>query len=228
MPISRLFSSEADANAAVDELKKIGFRAELMMIVAGSAEHPVTTGSIIALGVGKTNAQHVADRVNHGGALVVMDPPFGSAATAIPILERKRSGDTEDVGIDHHHYGSHDAAAPLSSMLNWPVLLHNPSPLSSFFKWSVLSEDQKAKDDSMGMKTLSHNPAPLSSLLSWPLLSRNPTPLSSKGNMRVLSDKPAPLSSWLGWKVLLNDPTPLSSRLGWRTLTKNTNETVMY
>jgi hypothetical protein len=228
MPISRLFSTQDDANAAVDELKNIGFRAELMMIVTGSAEHPATAKSVAELGIGKASAQHVAERINHGGALVIMDPPFGSAGTATPILERKRSGDTEDVRIDYHHHVAHDAAAPLSSMLNWPVLLHNPAPLSSWFKWPLLSQSQKGKDKSMGIETLSHNASPLSSTLSWPLSSRNPAPLSSMGNLRVLSDKPAPLSSWLGWKVLLNNPTPLSSRLGWRTLTKNTNETLTY
>jgi hypothetical protein len=205
MPISRLFSTEADALAAVSDLKQAGFGAARIRVLSSKSGN--ATATAIALeGVPKAEAASHAERIARGGALVLADAPFGAASRAIEVLQRQRPGDT---GPAEAHYGTpatHDDAAPLSALFQWPVLSKNPSPFSSFFNLPTLSRGRHG-NRTFGLPLVLRKAAPLSSLLGLPVLSRNAAPLSSAAGMKTLSAEAAPLSSALGMKTLTQQQT---------------------
>jgi hypothetical protein len=216
MPITRLFASPDDAAAAVADLKQAGFRPDSIEVVTKSDAGAGAT-AIGHKGVPKANAERYAAAVAEGGALVLVGPPFGTAAKATKILEISRPGDT---GTAHAVYEvtSLDEATPLSSAAQIPVLINDPAPLSSYFKIRTLTKEPYTFPTFLGLGLLSNVIAPLSTWLGWPVLSSNPAPLSSAIGAPVASSDPAPLSSSLGWPVLKNDPTPFSNWIGKTTL----------
>ena len=247
--ISRIYDNAEKAEAAVKELKRVGFADHAVSVVApmhsAEAALPAITGS----GVIASHATVYADALARGETLVSVRAPFGFAATATTILEKHRPTET-GLGEQGYEQPPPDPAAPLSSALGWSVLSDNPTPLSSALGLSTLSKNQRkqVRDDELidnpaplsrafGLKLLSDRAAPLSSKFGWKLLSDNPAPLSSKlgmsplskdqnapdsrFGMKLLSDNPAPLSSALGWKLLSDNPAPLSSWFNWRVLSRD-------
>jgi hypothetical protein len=229
MPISRVFTTEADADAAVRDLEEAGFWSTGIQVLRPGAG-PVTAAELQSHGMTEGLAEHYAERVGAGAAVVIVDAPFGGAVRANQILARPRTGDAEAVEVTDVGAVSWDQAAPLSDALGLPVLSHEAAPLSRLLGLSTLSakqqggaslsQDAAPLSHGIGMKLLSGNAAPLSSLLGIPTLSRNAAPLSSAIGFKTLSGNATPLSSALGLKVLWKNAAPLSSAVGAPTLTK--------
>jgi len=101
---------------------------------------------------------------------VEVDPIFGTARTAITILEKRRPGDTapaeiiEVAGAAGTFGTSGDGAAPLSDALGLPVLTKDRSFFSTRLGWPLLS----------------HSATPFSDLLGWKVLLNEKPQQSSK------------------------------------------------
>jgi hypothetical protein len=128
-----------------------------------------------------------------GATQVIIDPPLGTGARAVAILERHRPHDTGVAKVTYLTAAAEEddpksGAAPLSRALGWPTLLkNNPAPLSS---WLNIPTLWRGKNAFVFSTKLSSKAAPLSSWLGLPTLSGNATPLSSLLNMRVLTTDP--------------------------------------
>jgi hypothetical protein len=231
MPISRVFRTEADADAAVHDLEEAGFWTTGITVLRSGAG-TISAAELQTHGLTEERAAHYAQRVAAGGAVVIVDPPFGWAVRANQILARPRGGDSEDAPADVHDVDTAhwNEAAPLSDALGLPILSHDPAPLSRLLGMSTLSANQRGGaglshnpaplSHALGLKVLSTSAAPLSSLLGLPTLSRKAAPLSSAIGFRTLSGNATPLSSAMGLGVLSKNPAPLSSAVGAPTLTK--------
>jgi hypothetical protein len=188
MSISRLYATEADADAAVRDLEEAGFWTTGITVLRPGAG-AMTAAELSARGVTEDRAEHYATRVAAGAAVVIVDPPFGWAVRATQILARPRTGDAEAVEVSDTATVSWDEAAPLSDALGLRVLSGNAAPLSSL----------------LGIPTLSRNATPLSSAIGFKTLSGNATPLSSALGLKVLSKNAAPLSSAVGAPTLTKE-----------------------
>lgn len=211
MPILRLFNTTEDAMEAVHELKDFKYGRVGLQIIAQN-EDPFNSESMREMGVSDDDAQRFSERVGNGGALVIADPPFGSGARVVEILERARPSDSGlsramEVRAPEPAYDGpgQDDAAPLSRALGLPLLSNNPAPLSSYFKIPTLLRRQNPKPAPLGLPLLLDKAAPLSSMIGMPVLSQDAAPFSSLIGMKVLTDDPAPLSSLLKMPVLSKD-----------------------
>jgi len=239
LPIGRAFASEQDALESVESLKSRNFQEEDMsvitpaMIEASDAsmlsrdvEHDVDPAVKLAeLIIGVHEASRVpeshalvyADAVQEGKTLLLITAPFGQAQLANVTLDKGKIVELGELPELPEH--TWIQPAPLSALLNWPVLTHRRSWMSRTFPELKQSDSLPTKGILGGL--LSHNPAPLSSKVGMSVLKENPAPLSSKVGMSVLKDNPTPLSSKLGMSVLKDNPTPLSSKLGISVLKDN-------
>ena len=98
--ISRIYANETDADEAVQDLAKHGFRSDEIYVVAApavpsSAEMPAQQSIVdeiadrIARGyVLKRHAAEYAKKVAAGGAFVAVYAPFGSGVKATVLLDR--------------------------------------------------------------------------------------------------------------------------------------------
>ena len=219
MPLIRIFDTAEAANEAAGELKKAGLEGSGVQIL-GRDSGDASAKAFMTMGVGKARADELAERVAAGSAVLIADPPFGTAGRATAILERGGAGEGVTTATVISDGRERDPATPLSSAAGWRVLLNDPTPLSSWLKWPALSRRQSPGDTSHGLPILSGNAAPLSSAVGIKTLSANPAPLSSLIGMKVLTSQAAPLSAKVGMRVLWDRPTPLSSWIGMKVLTK--------
>ena len=253
IPIGQAYASEDDALEAIEALKANGFEEEDISIItpsmietanpamlkAGEHEGVDTTEMLAqvvmsvheASEVPPSHAMVYADNVQQGRSLVIITAPFGEALMATDTLNASKHVDIGEMPeLEYHTWIQ---PAPLSALLNIPVLSHRRSWMSRTF--SELTEPDYLPTKGILGGLLIDNPAPLSSKLGMNLLKDNPTPLSSKFGWNLLWDKPTPLSDKIGKKVLSDDesakkessfglplliknPTPLSSLLGIRVL----------
>ena len=240
LPIGRAFASEQDALESVESLKSRNFQEEDMsvitpaMIEASDAsmlsrdvEHDVDPAVKLAeLIIGVHEASRVpeshalvyADAVQEGKTLLLITAPFGQAQLANVTLDKGKIVELGELPELPEH--TWIQPAPLSALLNWPVLTHRRSWMSRTFPELKQSDSLPTKGILGGL--LSHNPAPLSSKLGMSVLKENPAPLSSKVGMSVLKDNPTPLSSKLGISVLKDNPSPLSDKVGMSPLSSST------
>jgi hypothetical protein len=181
--------------------------------------------SIMQAGVAPEHARIYAEHVSRGAVLVVVvDPPFGFARAAMNILDSHNP--TE---VDLPQAAPPPAAAattwrsatPLSSWLGWRVLSDDPAPLSNLLNQPVLKSEPESSPTLERIRQQSRDAAPLSAKVGMPVRLDNPAPLSARFGWRLLLEKAAPLSERFGWRLLWDDPTPLSTRFGWRTLSDN-------
>jgi hypothetical protein len=239
MPVTviRVYGTHEAAENAVKELKRQRFSASDVHLVRAPEEGADAVPAIQEAGVSKYRAERFAGALTHGGALVVVHPPFGNAALAEEVLDHFEPVTTH--GIPSHEYDLgtdyEDDATPFSRLLGWKVLLrNNPAPFSDALGWSTLKKPGAHEyAQSTPGKLLGGSAAPLSNTLGLKILTENPAPLSSSTGMKTLSSDPAPFSRLLGLKTLTgkqtvlgdtklsHDPAPLSHALGLPVLTKN-------
>jgi hypothetical protein len=219
----------------VKELKRQRFSGADIHLVHPSAggAADVTVAAIIEGGVYRARAERYAEAVNKGGSLVIVHPPFGTAAVAEEALDRFSPIDTGipsrdfDTGVDYEN-----DATPFSRLFGWKVLLHSAAPFSDALGWNTLtSQKSSAYPAIFKMRMISHTAAPLSHALGLPVLSHKAAPFSSALGLATLSSKAAPFSDMLGLKTLTtkqlalgdiklsDNPAPLSSALGLPVLT---------
>jgi hypothetical protein len=128
MKLHRAYANLEDANATAWELMEAG------------------------IGGGRT-------RVIQGARPVVeVEPAFGTARTAIAILEKRRAGDLAPAEIVEladttGGSGGSDEAAPFSRALGLPVLTDGGF-LSTHFGWKLLSKSPTPFSDLFGWKVL--------------------------------------------------------------------------
>ncbi|MDC0434167.1 general stress protein [bacterium] len=236
IPIGQAYASESDALEAVDALKANGFEEEDISIVTptmiesanadmlspGEKDGVDTTEMLAqvimsvheASEVPSSHAMVYAENVQRKQSLVLVTAPFGQALLASDTLA---TGKHIDVGeMPELEYHTWLQPAPLSALLNIPVLSHRRSWMSRTF--DELTEPGYLPTEGIMGGLLKDNPTPLSSKIGMEVLKDNPTPLSSKIGMEVLKDNPTPLSSKFGWKLLKDNATPLSDKLGIKTL----------
>lgn len=165
--VAKTYDQAQEANAAVIELAASGFGdVAILNITEGGA--PV---------VGRTRGGEAEERAERERSMVVVNPPFGSAATAMRILQRHGQGDVFELDAAGTRYArpttrSVDVPAPFSRALGLPVLLKSaplaslttPRTLSSMLGIPELTRDQR------GHASLIDHPAPFSSLLGLPVL----------------------------------------------------------
>ena len=251
IPIGQAFASESDALEAVDALKANGFEEEDISIITPSMIESANANMLSpgekdgvnstemlaqvimsvheASDVPARHAMVYADNVQQGRSLVLITAPFGQALLATDTLN---TGKHIDVGeMPELEYHTWLQPAPLSALLNIPVLSHRRSWMSRAFSeltepgyfptegimGGLLKDNPTPLSDKIGMQVLKDNPTPLSSKFGWSLLKDNPTPLSDKIGMKILSDaedEPTRKNSRFGLPLLSSNPTPLSSLLG--------------
>ncbi len=249
IPIGQAYASEDDALEAIDALKANGFEEEDISIVTpsmiesanpammspGEVDGVDTTEMLAqvimsvheASDVPSSHAMVYAESIQQKRSLVLITAPFGQALLATDTLN---NGKQIDVGeMPELEYHTWLQPAPLSALLNIPVLSHRRSWMSRQFAeltepgyfpteglmGGLLSDKSTPLSDMIGMEVLKDNPTPLSSKFGWSLLKDQPTPLSDKIGMKPLSDNvPSKKSTSFGMRLLSNNPTPLSSMFG--------------
>ena len=241
--ITRLYGTETHASDAVKDLKKNGFLGDQISLVSGAdGSGDGLVDAIEKGGVPNAHAAIYAERVQRGGSVVSVRPPFGTAQRATAILD---SFEPIDAGVSNVPVGPakvagktvtrtagrstdtvemlplKDDATPLSSRLNLPVLLDDPTPFSTYWKWPVLSDKSAPLSEKFGIPVASSNATPLSTWLNLPVFSASATPLSSWLNLPIFSASATPLSSWLNLPMFTTGSTPLSTWLGLQVISKD-------
>jgi len=249
IPVGQAYASEADAIEAVDALKANGFDEEEITIItptmiesanpnilsAGEQDGVDTTEMLAqvimsvheASDTPPSHAMVYAHNVQQKRSVVLVTAPFGEALRATDTLA---TGKHIDVGeMPELEYHTWLQPAPLSALLNIPVLSHRRSWMSRTFSeltepgylptegimGGLLSDNPTPLSSKIGKEPLMDNPTPLSSKFSWPLLKDNPTPLSDKIGMSPLKkETPAKKSASFGIPLLSKNATPLSSLFG--------------
>jgi hypothetical protein len=183
--ISRMYDSPERAAGAVAALKDEDYSDVHM--VAGATESSIDSivASIMKGNVLKSDAKVYAKGVNRGGSLVTVHAPFGAAAKAMRVLDRF---DPIDSGITEteDRMMAWDEAAPMSSILQMPVLIDHAAPFSAFWNLPSLVSSSCSLSSLFGMPLLTKSDS-RSSSFGLPLLSRNPAPLSSMLHIPTLS-----------------------------------------
>lgn len=244
--VVRIYETDKQARKAVAKLKEGGFAEDLIHLVTPSpegAESAETLSNLLKVGkLLRGDSKLYAESLQQGRSLVIVEPPFGHAQSAmeildslkpiLPVVERKTASPSASASASPAAW---DDAAPLSSALGWTAVLsrgYRPTPFSDFMGFKPLS--QGLTWGAPYFKLLKRHDSGLSALFGLKLLKDDPTPLSSFLGIKTLADDPhlgeeeftrplvswdpAPLSSKLDFQVLSNNPTPLSSALGFRVL----------
>lgn len=257
IPIGRAYASEQDALNAVEALKAQNFEEEDISVITPSmieSSNPwllnkdsrdgvdstemlaqVVIGVHEASRVPDSHAMVYADSLQQGNTLLLLTAPFGEALRGTDTLDSTSTVHMDEVPeLEYHTWMQ---PAPLSALLNLPVLSHRKSWMASTFgeltepgyfpteglMGGLLSDNNPAPLSSkIGMEVLKDNPTPLSSKFGWEVLKDTPTPLSDKIGMQPLKDsRPANKSSSFGFPLLSKNSTPLSSLFGIPVLKKD-------
>lgn len=194
--ISRLFHPAQTARNAATSLRDDGFAAQDILIVTpseeGAFDKDAALSAIAAMGVPSEDASVYGAAIDQGAGLVVVRAPFGTALTAIRMLDAYNP-----VAVDVAHPELYMRARPTGSAAH----SDNPAPFSR----------------ALGLPVLSSDPALLSRLLGLPVLSRRPArttlaPSRPTFPVRMIREA-APLSRLLGLPVLFRHPAPFSALL---------------
>jgi hypothetical protein len=195
--INRLFDSPERAAQAAHALRThhdTPFADVYVVTSRGAADAAPSGGdlsaeAIVALlmknYVHKSHAKVLADGIRRGGTLVTVHALFGSAGTAIEVLE---SHGPIDAGVPDtsDRLNPWDDAAPLSSVLNFPPLLSNDATFSRFWNVPVLTKRGSTLFSKFGMPEISGSSGPYKGVLGQSLISHKATPLSSMLGLPVL------------------------------------------
>jgi hypothetical protein len=200
----RLFDSATQSAKAAQQLADEGFE-HVRHIKAGTgknANRQMLVSELMSAQVWKSHAETYAERLAKGGAMVLVHAPFGTALKAGAIMDAHGPVDQGLPGAAAKPDFVWDDAAPLSSVLQLPVLTNVKLPAETLSGVSSLTKGTAFLSDMFGMKILSRGVHHATSSMGLSLLSKSATPLSSLFGMGTLSRNPTPLSSLFGMKVL--------------------------
>lgn len=192
-PIVRVYDSPEQARSVMEALREHGFGGELSNIVLPT--EPARSLADIATDIRagyvlRGYADAYAACVQRGQALISVRAPLGTGKRVTLILD---AGNPAESGVTRPRESlrAWDEAAPISSALNMPVLMHGGTPLSSFWKLPVLLGQGKRYRPLFGNATTPRNPAPFSGMLGLPLSSNNGSPLSSMLGLPLVTKRKA-------------------------------------
>jgi hypothetical protein len=140
--ITRLYRSEAEADAAGRRAPQRGFAPAAIRVTRSGSPPDVTIGSLRRGGVSPEGAARYAPLLEDGYAILTVRPPYGHAVTALGVL---RPFDAVRTGIADEYESLVDPAAPFSTSMGWRVLLRNPAPLSDAIGFRALSHRQNPR-----------------------------------------------------------------------------------
>lgn len=223
--ISRIYATKADADAAIEDLQKGGFKPEEIFVVEPPAGQLAAFSSdrravvnqiadaIAKACIVKREAAVYAEHVAKGGVFVTVHAPFGVGRKATNLLD---DHDPVDAGVEApaHPRARYDEATPLSSTLRLPLLSSNPTPCGA-----VLGLPSVLSADAFRSVTVFHAPAPLSNLLGLPVMAANGETTSAMLRLPTVTTTGAPTSSSLGIPCVTAKGRPTSSSLGLPTVT---------
>ena len=187
--ICRLYASHDQALKAAHALENNRFdRFNAVHVIGRDDSHAsveALTAAIMKGWVLKSKAKILAAGVARGGALVIVQAPFGSGVSAIEILQ---GFDPIDSGVPDHDEPplTWDEATPVSNVLGMRVLLDDSATFARF--WNV--------------PALSKKPTTWGTALNLPEISRSSGPFTGTFGMALLSNKATILSSMLGLPLL--------------------------
>lgn len=173
--ITRLYSTDSDAAAAVSNLKKVGFLDEMITHISGVGNVGALEAAIERAGVPASHARVYAGQVAQGASLVTVDAPVFTSGRAAQILERYSPIDT---GIAEPDVFQQAEIAVIPRHLSDPPttkLLDSDSYFSRLFGLPLLTNSDKQPTglltDSKPFSTLSHGTT--SSKLGIPTITRS-------------------------------------------------------
>jgi hypothetical protein len=210
--VTRLYATQDAAENAWKELRRQRYSLSDIHLVHAPADGADPVPAIVEAGISRHRAHRYAERLKQGGALVVVHPPFGTAAVAEEVLD---SFEPVATGVPDRDYASDadfdDDATPFSRWLGWTVLLRNsPSPFSDTIGWNTLAKpDSRSYPASIPLPLLGGSAAPLSKMLGLPVLTKHGDALTAGKEVDRLSANPAPFSGLFKLKTLLSTPTVL-------------------
>lgn len=186
--ITRMYASAAAAAKAADELREEGFDAINVVTPSGSGVPESAIAAQIAEGhVLLADAKIYAKGILAGHSLVTVHAPFGAGKLAENILEAHGPVDSGMPKPPPLHMW--DEAAPLSSTLMMPTILHDPDPMSKVMGLPTVTSGNCSLSGTIGMPLLTDGVLGDRGRLGIPYLSDNPTPLSSALGLPLLSKR---------------------------------------
>jgi hypothetical protein len=133
----------------------------------------------------KAHARVVAPAIQRGHALVTVHAPFGTATTAIWILDSHGPVDSGLVETQDRPV-PWDEATPCSNVMGLPVLAKHDDSFSRFWSLPELTRAGGTTCATLGLPELLSSDGPYTGLLGMPLLSSKGTVLSSMLGLPVL------------------------------------------
>jgi hypothetical protein len=206
--IIRIYDTEQQGNKAAAELREAGFGDVFNFASAGGkgAAAARARASLIddmaAAHIWRSHAEAYAAELEKGGSLVKVSAPFGFGLAAARILDSHGPSGKGFYPADRDREVVWDEAAPLSSLLQLPVLTKTDHPMETV----------------SGIPSLTKGAAFLSSVFGLPLLARGKHDATSSFGLPLLKRGPELATSSMGLPLLSQSPTPLSSMLGLRVL----------
>lgn len=202
--IVRMYEAASQAAKAAQHLEDQGYRnvSQFKASTAKGASRDKLVAELMGAHIWKSHAEVYADRLGKGGAMVAIHAPFGKALKVAKTLDRYGPSGKEIPIADGKPDFVWDDAAPLSSVLQMPVLSRTKLPAETISGVSSLTKGAAFLSNLIGMPLLSEGASRKSSSFGMPLLSHSATPLSSMFGMRALSRSATPLSSTFGLAVL--------------------------
>jgi hypothetical protein len=184
--IIRLYATAEAASAAVASVS--AYAAYTGRITTVGPDAPDVVAALMKARMVRSTAERYAAGVRKGGTLVIVHPIFGTAGRAMMLLDAAGPIDSGVPAPRPKPYGIWNEAAPLSDLLNFPVLSRSAAPFSRMWAlpvlaepktttgkwgWTELTPSQGAPRMSFGMPTSVRCPTPLSSMLGLPTLTRS-------------------------------------------------------
>ncbi len=190
--ISRLYASHDQARKAAHALENHRFDRFNAVHVIGRGDPPASvdalTATIMKAWVIKPKAKILAEGVARGGALVVVQAPFGSGVSALDVLQ---SFDPIDSGVPDHDEPplTWDEATPVSNVLGMRVLLDDSASFARFWNVPALSKKSVTWGTALNLPEISRSRGPFTGTFGMALLSNKATIFSSMLGLPVLSKR---------------------------------------
>jgi hypothetical protein len=223
--ITRLFDSPTQAQAAYDELKAQRFENVELLLPPGHRARPPLEELVQPLeraGIDRASAEHYAEGLKRGSAIVSVRAPFGSAMRASDILDRHGPGAAPEIGAMSSRrgdVGQIDATIPDRTAARGAAAAagsraSEPTASAGRVSDAPRSTGPKTLSQMLGIPELIDSNTFFS---GFPLLIRSTRPPNTKPPVpdSSLPAKQKPSAS------LVDDPAPVSNLLGLPVLSKN-------